>query len=525
MPSSDSSPTPKPPVSPATLRVAWMTDPATMAQHLTRGRYEIPPHIRLLSTAIVETVKSGGRLLVQMPPRSGKSETTSVWTPVWFLNVWPRKKVMLASYEADFAASWGRRARNLIEEHQGELLVRLAPDSTAANRWNTPEGGGMTTAGAGGALTGRGADVLVVDDVHKNAEEAYSQAHRDTTWEWWTTTALTRLEPGAAVVVVGTRWHQDDLIGRILAQEGGGWRVICLPALAEKDDPIGRAVGAPLWPERFDLESLARTRQSVGERTWEGLYQQRPFGDGGTFFKKAWIEPRYDEIAPGLYRLPDGRTIAREALGRYATVDLAVSVKTSADWTVVAVFGRLPDGRRLLLDVDRARREGPDQVPALERMTKKWGLSAVWIERTAFQLAIVQAGRRAGIPVRELLPDKDKHARAIPLTVELEGARLLLPRQAPWLEAVVAELLSFPSGTYDDAVDALAYGVAVKSVAMPSSGYTPPTENDLDDDYEPTETEKMLLGYVGAPPPGFEQFDSLHRARRWASRRSFFGSW
>src|SRR5262245_36309965 len=293
MPSEPSFETPEPPSSLQLSRLAWMADPASLARRLTKGRYQVPPHLRLLSNAIAETVRTGGRLLVMMPPRSGKSETGSVWTPVWFLNAWPDKRVMLTSYEADFAASWGRRARNVIDEHD-ELLVRLSEDSTAANRWHTPEGGGMTTAGAGGSLTGRGADLLIVDDAHKNAEEAYSKATRDRIWEWWTTTALTRLEPGAAVIVIGTRWHEDDLIGRILRQEGSHWRVISFPALAAENDPLGRAPGEPLWPERYDAAALAATKASIGERAWEALYQQDPFGDGGTFFRREWLERRYD---------------------------------------------------------------------------------------------------------------------------------------------------------------------------------------------------------------------------------------
>jgi predicted phage terminase large subunit-like protein len=396
--------------------------------------------------------------------------------------------------------------------------VRLSDDSTAANRWHTPEGGGMTTAGAGGALTGRGADLLIIDDPHKNAEEAYSAVHRERTWEWWTTTALTRLEPGAAVIVVGTRWHEDDLIGRILAHEGEAWKVLRFPALAEEADPLGRAPGEALWPERYDVAALDRTRRGVGERAWEGLYQQRPFGDGTSFFKRAWFEARYETIAPGQYRLPDGLTIARDSLGRYATVDLAVSTKTSADWTVVAVFGRLPDGRRLLLDVERARREGPDQVPALERIVAKWGVGTVWIERTAFQLAIVQAASRAGIPVRELTPDKDKVARALPLTVELEAGRLLLPRSAPWLEGLLAELFSFPAGTHDDQVDALAYGVAVKYVGMPGSFDSSLVLRD-DPDFEPTEIEKIFADLCpSGPPDGFRESWRHRQVRLWGQR-------
>src|SRR5262245_18171429 len=202
MPSENSSETPKPPISPRLLRVAWMADPASMAHRLTKGRFQTPPHLQRLSKAIAHAVKTGGRLIAEMPPRHGKSETGSLWGPTWFVNVFPEKRVLLSSYEADFAASWGRRTRNLVEEHQDQLLVSLSPDSTAANRWNTREGGGMTTAGAGGSLTGRGADLLIVDDPHKNAEEAYSKTIQERIWDWWTTTAVTRLEPGGAVIVI-----------------------------------------------------------------------------------------------------------------------------------------------------------------------------------------------------------------------------------------------------------------------------------------------------------------------------------
>jgi predicted phage terminase large subunit-like protein len=401
-----------------------------------------------------------------MPPRHGKSETVSVWTPIWLLNAWPAKKVMLVSYEADFASNWGRRARNIIEENPEELLVRLAQDSTAANRWHTPEGGGMTTAGAGGSLTGRGADLLIIDDPHKNAEDAWSKAHRERVWDWYTTTAFTRLEPGAAVIVVGTRWHEDDLIGRILAQEAEAWTSIRLPALAEENDLLGRAVDAPLWPERFGKAALEKIRRSVGEQTWEGLYQQRPMGDGGAFFKKEWLDHRYDVVADRVYRLPDGRTVKLADLTRFATVDLAVSLKTSADYSVIAVFGQTQDRHLLVLHIDRARREGPDHIPAMKRVMAVWNVPVIWIEKTGFQLSIVQEARKAGIYTRELTADRDKLSRALLATAAFEGGRILLPRAASWLRDFENEVLSFPRGAHDDQVDALSYGVKVQASYM-----------------------------------------------------------
>lgn len=481
-PSPDSSPTPEPGISPSLLRVAWMADPLLMANRLTRGRFAMPPHLVLLSRAVARTVATGGRLLVEMPPRHGKSETCSVWTPVWLLNAWPRRRVILTSYEADFAAGWGRKARNLIEEHRDQLLVRLSEDSTAANRWNTPEGGGMVTAGVGGAITGRGADLLLVDDPHKNAEEAYSQAHRDRVWEWWTSTALTRLEPGAAVILIQTRWHEDDLAGRVLREDRTGrWTVIRLPALAEEGDPLDRPEGAALWPERFDAAALAEARATVGSRVWFAMYQQAPAPDGGGLFKAEWMKHRYEDLGGGAYRLEGGQVVRLEDLRRHAAVDLAASARKTADFTVIATVGVAPDRRLLVLDVDRARREGPDVVPAIRAALARWGSHVAWVEKAGFQIALIQEAQRAGLPVREALADRDKVARALPLTAAMEGGRVLLPTHAPWLYDLEAELLAFPRGRHDDQVDALGYACA-KATATPirvvTSARTLPEDDD-----------------------------------------------
>lgn len=476
--SDDSSPTPRLPISPALLRVAWMRDPATLAQHLTRGRYAIPPHVDLLSRAVVETVERGGRLLVQMPPRHSKSETCSVWTPVWFLNRWPERHVMLASYEADFAASFGRRTRNAIEQHRDELLVSLSEDSTAANRWHTPEGGGMVTAGVGGPLTGKGAHLLLVDDPHKNAEEAYSEAQQTRLWEWWTSTALTRLEPGAAVIVIQTRWHEGDLAGRILRHEGAAWRVLRLPAIADGPDEIGRLQGEALWPARYDVEALHQIRRSVGSRVWAAGYQQAPVADSGAVFKREWLAHRYTWLPDGIVALPGAPPVHWTALRRFATVDLALSTKTSADYSVMAVFGATDDHRLVLLDLDRARREGPDHVPALQRAVSRWRLPVVWIEKAGIGLGVVQEASRAGVPVRQLEADRDKLARALAATPLLERGGLLLPEQAPWVADVEAELLGFPTWRHDDVVDVIAYGARVaaeysRTISVAVGGGTP----------------------------------------------------
>ncbi len=208
-------------------------------------------------------------------------------------------------------------------------------------------------------------------------------------------------------------------------------------------------------------KELAAARRDMGELMFAQEHLAQFVTAGAGMFKPEWLEARYEANGAEHVRLPGGEVLHRDRLLPFGVVDLAVSTKTSADYTVIAAFGRTPNGRLLVLDVDRARREGPDIVPAIQRAVARHGLGVVWIERTAFQLGLVQEARRAGIPVRELSPDRDKVARAMPLTAALEGGRLLLPRAAPWLRDLEQELLAFPLGRHDDQVDCLAYAVGL----------------------------------------------------------------
>lgn len=257
------------------LASLWRIEPASLAVKLSDGRWRRALHLDYLSQRIASLASKPLRLLVSIPPRHGKSHLLSLWTPVWFLSHWSEKQVLLASYEATFAASWGRLARNVIEQHQVQLGLRLASDSAAVAAWSLTAGGGMVTAGAGGPITGRGADLLLVDDPVKNIEEARSPIAREALWDWWCNVARPRLEPGGSIIIIMARWHRDDIIGRLL-REQQEWDYVALPAIAGSGDPLGRGEGKPLWPERYDLEALAKVRDDVGEDVWLRLYQQTP---------------------------------------------------------------------------------------------------------------------------------------------------------------------------------------------------------------------------------------------------------
>ncbi len=221
----------------------------------------------------------GGRLVVNAPPRHGKSELVSMWTPAWLLDNWPGRRVIIAAYGADLAA--GKFGRELREHFRlnPHRRITLHRDHGSPSLWHTPQGGGMLAVGVGGPITGFGADLLIIDDPVKNWEQASSPTSRRKLIEWFNSTFYTRAEPGASILVAMTRWHEDDLSGYLVREHGDPWRLLRLPALAEGDDPLGRAAGAPLCPARYDADALEAIRRATGPGgAWEAMYQQRPTG-------------------------------------------------------------------------------------------------------------------------------------------------------------------------------------------------------------------------------------------------------
>ena len=276
------------------------------------------------------------RLNINLAPRHGKSLILSQFFPAWFLLVYPWRRVILCSYEADFAAQWGRKVRDLVIQWGPVFGVSVAQDSKAADRWEIAKhGGGMQTAGVGGPILGKGADLLILDDLTKNADEALSAVYREKTWNWYTSTAYSRLEPGAAIVHVQQRWHTDDMTGRLLENDHGRWTNLVLPALAGENDILGRPPGAALWPERYSVADLEDKRRLTP--TWfAAQYQQVPIDLEGGFFR-------------GLETVQViGAAPAESNFERIVRAwDLAATEAqsgTDPDWTVGAKVGRHKDG-------------------------------------------------------------------------------------------------------------------------------------------------------------------------------------
>jgi predicted phage terminase large subunit-like protein len=384
--------------------------------------------------------------MIEMPPRHGKSELTSRYFPAWFLRCFPEKRVILSSYEADFAAQWGRKARTLLEEYGGPVKVSRA--SSAADRWELEgHGGGMQTSGIRGPITGKGADVLIIDDPVKNDEEARSQLLRERNWDWYTSTARTRLEPGGGVVLIMTRWHEDDLAGRLEAAslEGGDqWRIVKLPAIAEGADPLGRSEGEALWPARYDEAALEKIRVGLSPYHWQALYQQSPTAPGGNIIKGEWWR-FYDDIEGA----------ARAAHYIIQSWDTAFKVKEKNDYSVCTTWAELPTGA-YLLDVWRGRVEFPDLVGRAKALINDWHPGLVVIEDKASGQSLAQSLQSSiRTPILPMDVDGDKPSRVSAITLEIEGGRVFLPRYHASLRELLAESAAFPNGTHDDIVDSM----------------------------------------------------------------------
>lgn len=399
------------------------------------------------------------KLMIFCPPRHGKTEHTTVRYPVWRLERDPKIRVIMGAYNQTLADKFSRKARRIAKAR-----LSLSDERKAVSDWETAAGGGVRAVGVGAGIAGHGANLVMIDDPVKSREEAESQTYRDKVYEWYTDDLFTRLEPGGAAVLIMTRWHDDDLSGRILRSEDGpNWEVLSMPAEAEAEDVLGRRPGEALCPERFDLEALASIKRVLG-LSYFALYQQRPVPREGAFFLRQNL--RYWYPHGDYYRLVRGNgmpeaTIARTACKFLITADTAGSEKERANYTVVQAWALTPDHDMVLVDMDRGQWE-VDKVPsAVQAMYAKWSPYYLGVEcKGPSGLHTVQKLRKLGLPVKALEPgkdSKDSYVRIGALQSRVEIGKVFLPRSAPWLRDVENELLNFPSAANDDIVDAAAY--------------------------------------------------------------------
>jgi len=387
------------------------------------------------------------RLMLLLPPGSAKSTYTSLLFPPWFLAREPRAHVVAASHTASLACGFGRGVRGLITEHRARLGLVMDPTSRAAGRFGLASGGSYFATGVRGPVTGRRADLVIIDDPVKSQQEADSAAARDHLWEWFRSDLVTRLKPGGRMVLVMTRWHPDDLGGRLLASEDG-WRVLRLPALAEADDPMKRRVGEALWPAWETRAALERKRRALGERSFAALFQQAPTSPGGRLFQVKRVAV-VEEALPGT--CVRGWDLAASENGGDWTVGVKLCLSAAGTLQVVDVV-RLQGGPEAVVQAIRlaAERDGPEVRISLPQDPGQAGRS---------QVAFLTA-RLAGFRVVSSPESGAKATRAMPVASQANAGNLTLLR-AGWNRVLLEEMQDFPGGAKDDQVDALARAYAL----------------------------------------------------------------
>ena len=414
---------------------------------LTWPCFEFPPHLKLLVEEL-ERVERGesDRLMIYMPPRHGKSLLASTLFPAWYLGRKPEKSIIASSYGQELASDFGRRVRGIVSDPLHRAIFPnsiIRDDSNAVHRFGLSAGGNYFAVGAGGPITGRGADLLLIDDPIKSREQAYSAAERRSLQSWYESVAYTRLQPSGAIVLVQTRWHEDDLAGWLLKEHASeAWRVVSLPALAETGDQLGRSEGAALWPQRFPLSGLERIRNAIGSAAWLSQYQQRPAPEGGAIFKRDWFKSY-----PTRERPVCSQTII--------SLDTAFKTGESNDYSVIQVWGQTATGYALI-DQWRERREFGDLMRKAVALGDALSPNYVLIEDAASGQSLIQMLRNeTRLPILPVKPLGDKVARAHAVSPLVESGRVFLPDQASWLRELIDEVTSFPAAPHDDQVDAM----------------------------------------------------------------------
>tara|TARA_R100000426_G_scaffold14614_2_gene13944 strand:+ start:1529 stop:2992 length:1464 start_codon:yes stop_codon:yes gene_type:complete len=385
------------------------------------------------------------RLIVNMPPRHTKSEFASFLFPAWMMGREPRLKIIQTSHTAELAQRFGRKVRNLIDTQDYQNIfpgMELSADSKAAGRWETNSGGEYFSAGVGGAITGRGADLLIIDDPHSE-QDALSATALENAWEWYSSGPRQRLQPGGSIVIVMTRWNTKDITGELIKAQGqpkaDQWEIIEFPAILPSDKPV--------WPEYWQKEELESVKASISVAKWNAQWQQNPTAEEGAIIKREWWQTWEKSQMPGLMHV-------------IQSYDTAFSKKETADYSAITTWGIfMPDEKTpniILLDMKKGRWDFPEMKEIAYDSYKYWEPESVVIEAKATGMPLTQELRMRGIPVINFTPSKgnDKLSRVNAVAPLFQSGVVWAPDEV-WAEEVIEECAAFPYGEHDDLVDSM----------------------------------------------------------------------
>ena len=384
------------------------------------------------------------RLIINMPPRHTKSEFASYLLPAWMIGKNPKLKIIQATHTADLAIDFGRKTKNLVDEQNYRDLfdTRLQEDSQAAGKWKTEQGGEYFAAGVGGAITGRGADLLIIDDPHKEQDVRADGKAFEKAMNWYTAGPRQRLQPGGAIVIVMTRWSTKDLTGQLLksqSEEGSDqWEVVELPALLPD--------GKPVWPEYWTAEELLKTKSSIPVSNWLSQYMQQPTAEEGAIIKRDWWQDWEQKYPPRLNYI-------------VMSLDTAFTKSTTADYSAVTMWGVFNTEELgenvILLNAFKGRYDFPELRRIAYEEYIDWKPDMVIVEAKASGLPLTHELRQMDIPVINFTPSKgnDKHTRVNAVAPLFESGKIWAPMHEHFAQEVVEECASFPFGEHDDYVD------------------------------------------------------------------------
>ncbi len=485
--------------------------------------YLIADRLEMLATGKIK------RLIINMPPRHGKSELVSIRFPAWYLGNKPHKHIIATSYNASLAADFGKKARNVVASIEFKEVFRhakLSEESAAKLNWTLEESfsnkpcpscgsinwqkkafgraickscgalgefagsrtlGAYYGAGVGGGITGKGADLLIVDDPVKDRKEAQSEVYRKNVWDWFTSAAYPRLQGDSLVCICQTRWHEDDLTGKVINYKFGDepWHVLSLKAIAEEDEEyeifnpdyiealgtnkVFRSKGEALWASQFPIKRLLEFKAGSSYE-FNAQYQQSPQPASGGLFKRH--NARYaDQIVGGYYNLHDGpntKVVSIANCYKFATMDLAYKEKESADYTVIATWLLTPDNDLILDDIYRERIDGAEHMNLIWQVFHKNHPSVIIVEDYAYQTSLLQTAVNNGLPAQGLGGGKgDKFTKAIPIAGMFEMHKVFFNRNIPIIDDILYELATFPTGKNDDIVDVCSFaGLHISNIAL-----------------------------------------------------------